>query len=123
MLPGARATSLRNPGVPVGVVAALGLTQIIGYGTLYYSFSILAPGMATDLGISVAQVFAIFSASLFVGGLSAPYIGRQMDGVGAATVMAIGSVLSALTLILCAWSPSVAIFALAIVLLEISSGM
>ncbi|MXN49242.1 MFS transporter, partial [Shinella kummerowiae] len=102
MLPGARATSLRNPGVPVGVVAALGLTQIIGYGTLYYSFSILAPGMATDLGISVAQVFAIFSASLFVGGLSAPYIGRQMDGVGAATVMAIGSVLSALTLILCA---------------------
>jgi MFS family permease len=123
MLLGARATSLRNPGVPVGVVAALGLTQIIGYGTLYYSFSILAPGMATDLGISVAQVFAIFSASLFVGGLSAPYIGRQMDGVGASTVMAIGSVLSALTLILCAWSPSVAIFALAIVLLEISSGM
>lgn len=114
---------MHNPNVPVGIVTALGLTQIIGYGTLYYSFSILAPGMATDLGITVAQVFAIFSASLFVGGLSAPYIGRQMDGVGASTVMAIGSALSALTLVLCAWSPSVAIFALAIVLLEISSGM
>ncbi|MGX5723390.1 hypothetical protein ACWKW5_25410, partial [Shinella zoogloeoides] len=61
MLPGARATSLRNANVPVGIVAALGLTQIIGYGTLYYSFSILAPGMAADLGITVAQVFAIFS--------------------------------------------------------------
>jgi hypothetical protein len=46
-----------------------------------------------------------------------------MDRIGAATVMAIGSALSALTLILCAWSPSVAVFALAIVLLEISSGM
>ncbi|KOC77222.1 MFS transporter, partial [Shinella sp. GWS1] len=114
---------MRNANVPVGFVAALGLTQIIGYGTLYYSFSILAPGMAADLGITVPQVFAVFSASLFVGGLSAPYIGRQMDRIGAASVMAIGSALSALTLILCAWSPSVAIFALAIVLLEISSGM
>jgi MFS family permease len=106
---------LRNANVPAGIVAALGLTQIIGYGTLYYSFSILAPGMAADLGISIAQVFAVFSASLFVGGLSASYIGRQMDRIGAA--------LSAVTLILCAWLPSVGIFALAIVLLEISSGM
>ena len=31
-------------------IAALGLTQIIGYGTLYYSFGILAPAMAHDLG-------------------------------------------------------------------------
>jgi hypothetical protein len=123
MRAGAKATSVRNQHVPVGIVAALGLTQIIGYGTLYYSFSILAPRMAADLGITLAQVFAVFSASLFVGGLSAPYIGRQMDRIGAAAVMATGSVLSAMTLILCAWSPSVAIFALAVVLLEISSGM
>ncbi|PZP53395.1 MAG: MFS transporter [Agrobacterium fabrum] len=120
---GARVKLLRDSTVPVGIVAALGLTQIIGYGTLYYSFSILASDMAVDLGITVSQAFAVFSASLFLGGLSAPYIGRQMDRIGAATVMTIGSVLSALTLALCAWSPSVAIFALAIVLLEISSGM
>lgn len=114
---------LRDRNVPVGIVSALGVTQIIGYGSLYYSFSILAPGMATDFGTTVAQVFAVFSASLLVGGLSAPYIGRQMDRIGAATVMAVGSALSALTLILCAWSPSIVVFALAIVLLEISSGM
>ncbi|MGK9041382.1 arsenite efflux MFS transporter ArsK [Rhizobium sp. SA279] len=109
--------------IPLAMISALGLTQIIGYGTLYYSFSILAPGMATDLGITLEQIFAVFSVSLFVGGLSAPTIGKQMDRIGAATVLTIGSVLSALTLALCAWSPSVAIFALAVVLLEISSGM
>ncbi len=38
--------------VSASLVSALGLTQIIGYGTLYYSFSILAPGMAQDLGLS-----------------------------------------------------------------------
>jgi len=32
--------------VIAGIVSALGITQIIGYGTLYYYFSILAPGMA-----------------------------------------------------------------------------
>ncbi|MDX3930272.1 MAG: MFS transporter, partial [Shinella sp.] len=109
--------------VPAGIVSALGLTQIIGYGTLYYSFSILAPGMAADLGLTLAEVFGVFSASLFIGGLSATYVGRQMDRIGAATVMTIGSVLAALTLALCAWSPSIAIFAVAIILLEISSGM
>lgn len=106
-----------------GIVAALGITQIIGYGTLYYSFSILAPGMARDFGLTTEQVFGVFSASLLVGGLSAPFIGRWMDRFGAATVMTIGSLISALTLVLCAWSPSVAIFAFGIVLIEIASGM
>lgn len=114
---------MREAKIPAGVVSALGLTQIIGYGTLYYSFSILAPGMALDLGLSLEWVFGIFSASLFVGGLSATFIGRHMDRVGAATVMTAGSAFSAATLVLCAWSPSVAVFALAIVLLEVSSGM
>lgn len=109
--------------VPVGVVCALGLTQIIGYGTLYYSFSILAPGMAADLGLTLSEVFAIFSAALFIGGLTAGYVGRQLDRFGAASVMAVGSVAAAATLVLAAWSPSVAVFALAIVLSEITSGM
>ena len=112
-----------TPAIPARIVAALGLTQIIGYGTLYYSFSILAPGMASDLGLGVEQVFGVFSASLFVGGLSATFIGRWMDRFGAAMIMTFGSVLSALALLLCAWSPSVAVFAASIVLLEVASGM
>lgn len=115
--------SLRDSKTSATVVSALGLTQIVGYGTLYYSFSILAPGMARDLDLTLSQVFAVFSASLFIGGLSAIYIGRQMDRIGAATTMTIGSLFAALTLVLCALSPSVAIFVVAIILLEISSGM
>jgi len=90
--------------IPVGVVAALDLTQIIGYGTLHYSFSILALGMTRDFGLIVEQVFGVFSASLFVGGLSAPFVGRWMDRFGAAMVMTFGSAISALTLLLRAWS-------------------
>ncbi|TIL97204.1 MAG: MFS transporter, partial [Mesorhizobium sp.] len=46
---------------------ALGLTQIIGYGTLYYSFSILAPAMAGEFGLTEGWVFGALSASLFAG--------------------------------------------------------
>ncbi|WP_337267682.1 arsenite efflux MFS transporter ArsK [Oryzifoliimicrobium ureilyticus] len=105
------------------MVAALGLTQIIGYGTLYYSFSILAPGMASDLDLTLSQVFGVFSAALFVGGLSATYIGRQMDRIGAAAIMTAGSALAALMLALCAAAPSLATFAIATVLAEICAGM
>lgn len=110
-------------GVPIAIVLALGVTQIIGYGTLYYSFSILAPDMAQDLGWSVDHVFALFSGSLLAGGLIAPALGRWMDRFGAATLMAVGSAVAALTLIVCAWSPSVLVFAVGLVLLEIASGM
>ncbi len=109
--------------IAAGIVSALGLTQIIGYGTLYYSFSILSPAIAKDLGLSLEWVFGIFSLSLFVGGIAAPVIGRHMDRVGAATVMTAGSAIASVTLALCAWSPSVAVFTLAVVMLEISSGM
>jgi hypothetical protein len=68
-------------------------------------------------------VFGVFSASLFAGGLSAPFVGGWMDRFGAAMVMTIGSAVSALALLLCAWSPSIAVFAFAIVLLEVASGM
>ena len=36
-----------------GAIWALGVTQIIGYGTLYYSFSILAPGIAGEFDVAV----------------------------------------------------------------------
>ncbi|HEX2146727.1 MAG TPA: arsenite efflux MFS transporter ArsK [Pseudorhizobium sp.] len=114
---------MRDIRIPASIVSALGLTQIIGYGTLYYSFSILSPAIARDLGLSLEWVFGLFSLSLFVGGMSAPFIGLTMDKVGAATVMTAGSAIAAATLALCSWSPSVAVFALAIVMLEVSSGM
>src|SRR5262245_24243092 len=71
---------------------ALGLTQIIGYGTLYYSFSILAPSMAQEFGLSEGWAFGALSASLFAGSLFAPTAGRWADRFGAGRIMTAGSV-------------------------------
>lgn len=109
--------------VPVKVIAALGITQIVGYGTLYYSFSILAPDMARDIGWSTEGIFGLFSISLLVGGFMAPFAGGAMDRFGAGRLMTLGSVLAALTLAACAVSSSAIAFCASIVALEIAASL
>lgn len=100
---------------------ALGLTQIIGYGTLYYSFSILAPSMAKEFALSEGWVFGALSASLFAGSLFAPTAGRWADRFGAGRIMTIGSVAAALALALCAIAPGRVTFVLALLAMELAS--
>jgi MFS family permease len=100
---------------------ALGLTQIIGYGTLYYSFSILAPAMAREFGLAEGWVFGALSASLFAGSLFAPTAGRWADRFGAGRIMTIGSVAAALALALCAVSPGWVSYVLALLAMELAS--
>ncbi|PZV39508.1 arsenite efflux MFS transporter ArsK [Mesorhizobium kowhaii] len=99
----------------------LGLTQIIGYGTLYYSFSILAPAMAREFGLAEGWVFGALSASLFAGSLFAPTAGRWADRFGAGRIMTIGSVAAAVALALCAVSPGRVTFVLALLAMELAS--
>lgn len=108
----------RLPLSPTAVVWMLGATQILGYGTVYYSFAILAAPIATSLGLSVSTVFGLFSLSLLVGGAIAPFVGRRMDRHGAPAVMAAGSVAVGLLLAATAWAPGVVGFAIALTALQ-----
>ncbi|MEO0761205.1 MAG: MFS transporter, partial [Pseudomonadota bacterium] len=73
----------------------LGLTQIMGYGTLMYAYAILLPRMAEDLGLTLSTVFGILSLGLFFGGLISPVAGMLVDRHGGRWVMALGSVVAA----------------------------
>lgn len=57
--------------VPIAAIVSLGVTQNIGYGTLYYSFSILAPDMAAHFAGSTEWIFGALSVALLIGGLTA----------------------------------------------------
>ncbi|MBZ9653797.1 arsenite efflux MFS transporter ArsK [Phyllobacterium lublinensis] len=103
------------------VVAALGITQIIGYGTLYYSFSALAASMAKDIGWPQEWVFGVFSISLLVGGLAAPIAGSWIDRYGAGSVMAVGSTGAAISLVVCALAPGPFMFAVALMAIELAA--
>ncbi|GLS31035.1 Predicted arabinose efflux permease, MFS family [Mesorhizobium albiziae] len=107
--------------VPASAIWALGLTQIIGYGTLYYSFSILAPAMGKEFGLSEGWIFGALSASLFAGSLFAPIAGRWADRYGAGRIMTVGSAAAALALALCAIAPGQTTFVLALLAMELAS--
>jgi MFS family permease len=103
------------------VVMALGVTQIIGYGTLYYAFAILAPSVAREFAVGEATLYAIFSAGLLAGGLAAPKLGHWMDRFGAPRLMAGGSVLAAALLASLSAAPDLWTFAILIILIEVVS--
>lgn len=103
------------------IVSALGLTQIIGYGTLYYSFSVLAGAIGTTFGWSQAWIYAALSVALLCGGLVSPFAGQLFDRFGAARVMTVGSVLSGMMLISAGLSPSGLVFAVALTAMEVAS--
>jgi MFS family permease len=103
------------------VIWALGATQIIGYGTLYYSYSILAPAVAAELASSLQWVFGVLSASLLAGALLAPSAGRWADRFGAGRLMVPGSIAAALALIVCALAPGKLGFAAGVFAMEVAS--
>ncbi|MBL8582840.1 MAG: arsenite efflux MFS transporter ArsK [Rhizobiaceae bacterium] len=107
--------------IPAGALGALGLTQIIGYGTLYYSFSILVPSIAREFAWPEQWVFGALSASLLVGGILAPTAGRWADRFGAGRVMTFGSAGAAAALTVCALAPDRVTFVLALVMMELAS--
>ncbi len=76
----------------------LGVTQIMGYGTLMYSYAILLPQMAPDLGVSLTQIFGVLSAGLLFGGLVSPLSGHLTDRYGGRWVMVGGSVVAGFAL-------------------------
>ena len=76
-------------------VCGLGLTQIMGYGTLLYSYAVLLPLMGDELGLGLSDVFGMLSIGFFFGGFSAILAGFAVDRIGGRWVMSLGSVASA----------------------------
>ncbi|NYT79961.1 MFS transporter [Alcaligenaceae bacterium] len=82
----------------VGVAVRLGIAQTLAWASSYYLPAMLAEAMARDLGISVAMVFAAFSAALIVSAVLGPYAGNLIDRSGGRPVLAASSVIFALGL-------------------------
>lgn len=88
--------------MPWRLVAALGLTQITAWGSIYYLFALLLPHLQRDLDGSPAAVVGAFSVALLTSGMLAPGVGRWIDRFGGRALMTAGSVLGAVGLLLLA---------------------
>jgi predicted MFS family arabinose efflux permease len=79
----------------VTVVAVLGSTQTLAWGSSYYLPAILGGPIAAGLGLSTSVFFGVFSVSLLLGAAIAPYIGVLIDRHGGRAVLTASSVIIA----------------------------
>lgn len=83
-------------------ITALGIGQIASWGTLYYSFPLLAIPMEAALGVDRAGLYLAPTLGLLVGSLAAYGVGAAIDRGHGRAVMGGGALLAALLLV--AWS-------------------
>ncbi|MGB3338743.1 MAG: arsenite efflux MFS transporter ArsK [Devosia sp.] len=108
---------------PTPIVWLLGISQILGYGTLYYSFSILAEDVAGSFAWPVSWIYASFSLALLAGGLAAPMAGRRIDRHGGGMIMAIGSVVAAATLLIASLATDPFAFSAGLIAMQVAGSL
>lgn len=104
-------------------IVALGVTQIIGWGSTYYLLTILASPIGRDLGLSPGATAFGMSLLTLVSAAVGPYAGRMMDLHGAGPVMAVGSGLAAAGLALLGFGRGPVGYYLAWLILGIAAAM
>src|SRR6185312_12924359 len=80
-------------------VPVLGVTQILAWGTIFYTPVLMVPLIAADRGWSLSFGMGGFSVGLLAAGLVSPYVGRSIDRFGDHVTMTVGSLIGALGLV------------------------
>ena len=94
------------------VVAALGISQTLAWGSSYYLPAILSGSIGAGTGVSREWVFGAFSAALLIAAFAGPAVGRLIDRRGGRGVLVLSNVVLAIGLVaLAAANGAVALFA------------
>jgi MFS family permease len=104
------------------VVTALGIAQILGWGTSFYFPAVLAEPIVADTGWSLAWVVGGVSIGLLTAGLIAPQVGKIIDRRGGRPVLAASSLLFAAGLTGIGLAPSLPVYLLSWVVLGAGMG-
>lgn len=92
------------------IVPALGITQILAWGSSYYLLTVLAKPIAADTGWPLTWIVAGLSLGLLVAGVTSPMIGRKIHAYGGRSVLAASAALIALGQVILGLSPNLAVF-------------
>lgn len=94
---------LRQPAPRNGwMISALGVVQICAFGSLFYSFPLIAEAMRIDLGWSKPEIYGAATLGLALAGFASYPVGAAIDRGLGRYVMSLASVAAGLLLI--AWS-------------------
>ncbi|WP_051678786.1 MFS transporter [Xanthobacter sp. 91] len=108
----AAASSAETGGAGRSVIAALGVVQILTWGSSFYLLTVLAGPISRDTGWPLQWIVGSLSVGLLVAGLVSPKVGALIDARGGRPVLAGGCALLACGLALLALAPGPAMFML-----------
>jgi hypothetical protein len=92
------------------VIAALGIAQILAWGTSFYFPAVFAEPIVAETGWSLGFVVGGTSIGLLTAGLISPQVGRTIDVHGGRPVLMASSLFYAAGLALVGFSPALPIF-------------
>lgn len=92
------------------VVSAIGLAQILAWGSSYYLLSLLAGPIVADTGWPLAWVFGALSVGLLVSGLVSPRVGHIIQRRGGRPVLAASAILLSIGLLGLGLAPTLPVF-------------
>jgi len=104
------------------VITALGIAQILAWGTSFYFPAVFAGPIVADTGWSLGYVVGGTSVGLLVAGLISPQVGRIIDLHGGRPVLLASSLFFAAGLIGIGLSPSLPVYLAAWVVLGVGMG-
>lgn len=91
--------TLQAPPAPWRLAIAIGITQLISWGSVYYAFSLVIGQLGQAASADRTTVVGAFSAALLVSGLCSAPVGRWIDRHGGRGLMSAGSLAAALLLV------------------------
>jgi MFS family permease len=92
------------------VVPALGITQILAWGSSFYLPAVLAKPISSDTGWPLPWVIAGLSLALAVAGLISPLVGRCIHYLGGRPILIASAMLLAAAFTLLALAPNLTVF-------------
>lgn len=92
------------------VVTALGISQIVGFGTTYYLPAVLAHPIANDTGWSYTAVVSGLSLAMIVSGMVATRVGRAIETYGGRPVLAASAIVAAAGMALMGLAPRLEVY-------------
>ena len=104
------ATGAGDRSRPRAVLPALCVTQITGWGIVYYAFPVLNPQITADTAWPTGATMAAFSLALVVSGLAGIRVGRSIDHRGPRAIMTAGSAAGVVSLVVVALAPNLPVF-------------
>ncbi len=104
------------------VITALGIAQILAWGTSFYFPAVFAGPIVADTGWSLGYVVGGTSVGLLVAGLISPQVGKIIDVRGGWPILLASSLFYAAGLIGIGLAPALPVYLMAWVLLGIGMG-